>query len=100
VYNRNTDEIRAGGLTVSAIATIPTIATVAITSTGVRVANPLVVVTIAAGAAISSVMVVMVMMVVMAATTIARIRLAIVSVPPRDCLQITIAEFDLAASMF
>ena len=98
MYNRNTDEIRAGGLTVSAIATIPTIATVAITSTGVRVANPLVVVTIAAGAAISSVMVMMV--VVMAATTIARIRLAIVSVPPRDCLQITIAEFDLAASMF
>ncbi len=96
--NRNTDEIRAGGLTVSAIATISTIATVAITSTGVRVANPLVVVIIAAGAAISSVMVMM--MVVMAATTITRIRLAIVSVPTRDCLQITIAEFDLAASMF
>ena len=98
MYNCNTDEIRAGGLTVSTIATIPTIATVAITSTGVRVANPLVVVTIAAGAAISSVMVMMV--VVMAATTIARIRLAIVTVPTRHCLQITIAEFDLAASMF
>jgi len=74
------------------------VCTIAAISTRARVAIPLIIVAIVTGTIIAAIVVMMAETII--AGTIITTRIVIVSVPTRDCLQIAIAEFDLAASMF
>jgi len=77
---------------------VSTIATIAVISTRARIAIPLIIVAVVAGSIVAAIVTMMAETII--AGTIITTRIVIVTVPTRDCLQITIAEFDLTASMF